>query len=198
MRKGELTKQMILERSSALFNIKGYSGSSISDIMQETGLEKGGIYRHFKSKDDLAIQAFQYATSKMAERYVEEIKNASNTIDKLKAFISVLKSLVHKEPFPGGCPIMNVMLEADDYHPLLAEQARIAMNQLFGMIEWIITNGVEQGELKPDTQAKQITIVWISSLEGALALSRLYKDMIYLDTVSSQLLIELKRQSAAN
>ena len=40
---------------------------------------------------------------------------------------------------------MNVTLEADDYHPLMAEQARIAMNQLLGMIEKIITNGIEQG-----------------------------------------------------
>ena len=197
MRKGDLTKQMILERSSALFNTKGYSGSSISDIMRETGLEKGGIYRHFKSKDDLAVQAFQYATSQLGKRYVEEIKNASNTVEKLKAFIAVLKSLVHQDPLPGGCPIMNVMLEADDYHPLLADQARISMNQLLGIIEWIITNGVEQGELKPDTQVKQIAIIWISSLEGALALSRLYQDMIYLDTVSSQLLMELKKQITA-
>ncbi|PFE13330.1 TetR/AcrR family transcriptional regulator [Bacillus cereus] len=196
MRKGELTKQKILERSSELFNIKGYSGSSISDIMRETGLEKGGIYRHFKSKDDLAIQAFQYAASQLGERYIEEIKNAPNTMDKLKAFITVFKSLFHKEPFPGGCPIMNVMLEADDYHPHLAEQAKIAMNQLLGIIEWIITNGIEKGELKPDTQAKQISIIWISSLEGALALSRLYQDMEYINTVSSQLFIELKKFTA--
>ena len=43
MRKGELTKRMILDRSSALFNVKGYSGSSISDIMRETGLEGASI-----------------------------------------------------------------------------------------------------------------------------------------------------------
>jgi TetR/AcrR family transcriptional regulator, transcriptional repressor for nem operon len=198
MRKGELTKRMILDRSSALFNVKGYSGSSISDIMRETGLEKGGIYRHFESKDDLAIQAFQYAISLLGERYVEGMKKASNTLDKLKTFISALKSLIHNDPFPGGCPIMNVTLETDDLHPLLAEQARIAMNRLLGLIERIIMNGIEQGELKPDTQAKQTAIIWISSLEGALALSRLYKDTIYFDTVSSQLLDQLKKQITAS
>lgn len=88
---------------------------------------------------------------------------------------------------------MQVMLEVDDYHPLLAEQTKIAMNQLFGIIEWIITNGIEQGELKPDSQVKKIAIIWISSLEGALALSRLYQDMEYINTVSSQLFIELKK-----
>lgn len=198
MRKGELTKRMILDRSSALFNVKGYSGSSISDIMRETGLEKGGIYRHFKNKADLAVQAFQHATSQMGVRYAEEIKKESNTLDKLKTFISVFTSLVHNDPLPGGCPIMNVTLEADDSHPLMAEQAQIAMNQLLGIIEKIITYGIEQGELKPDTQAKQIAIIWISSLEGALALSRLYQDTVYIDTVSSRLLDELEKQITAN
>ncbi|CAH2465917.1 MULTISPECIES: TetR/AcrR family transcriptional regulator [Bacillus] len=197
MRKGELTKRMILDRSSALFNVKGYSGSSISDIMRETGLEKGGIYRHFKNKDDLAVQAFQHATSQMGVRYAEEIKKESNTLDKLKTFISVFTSLVHNDPLPGGCPIMNVTLEADDSHPLMAEQAQIAMNQLLGMIEKIITNGIEQGELRSDTQAKQIAIIWISSLEGALALSRLYQDTVYIDTISSRLLDELEKQITA-
>ncbi|MFK4427532.1 TetR/AcrR family transcriptional regulator [Bacillus sp. RC51] len=197
MRKGELTKRMILDRSSALFNVKGYSGSSISDIMRETGLEKGGIYRHFKNKDDLAVQAFQHATSQMGVRYVEEIKKASNTLDKLKTFISVFTSLINNDPLPGGCPIMNVTLEADDSHPLMAVQAQIAMNQLLGIIEKIITYGIEQGELKPDTQAKQVAIIWISSLEGALALSRLYQDTVYIDTVSSRLLDELEKQITA-
>ncbi|MFP3411689.1 TetR/AcrR family transcriptional regulator [Bacillus sp. SIMBA_074] len=197
MRKGELTKRMILDRSSALFNVKGYSGSSISDIMRETGLEKGGIYRHFKNKDDLAVQSFQHATSQMGVRYAEEIKKASNTLDKLKTFISVFTSLIHNDPLPGGCPIMNVTLEADDSHPLMAEQAQIAMNQLLGMIEKIIMNGIEQGELRSDTQAKQIAIIWISSLEGALALSRLYQDTVYIDIVSSRLLDELEKQITA-
>ncbi|MBW3494092.1 TetR/AcrR family transcriptional regulator [Bacillus sp. FDAARGOS_1420] len=197
MRKGELTKRMILDRSSALFNVKGYSGSSISDIMRETGLEKGGIYRHFKNKDDLAVQVFQHATSQMGVRYVEEMKKASNTLDKLKTFISVFTSLINNDPLPGGCPIMNVTLEADDSHPLMAVQAQIAMNQLLGIIEKIITYGIEQGELKPDTQAKQIAIIWISSLEGALALSRLYQDTVYIDTVSSRLLDELEKQITA-
>ncbi len=43
MSKGEQTKERILERAAQLFNQQGYFGSSLSDIMHETGLEKGGI-----------------------------------------------------------------------------------------------------------------------------------------------------------
>ena len=57
MSKAEKTKENIVKQAAALFNQKGYSGSSISDIMQATGLQKGGIYNHFNSKEELALEA---------------------------------------------------------------------------------------------------------------------------------------------
>ncbi|MGM0878706.1 MAG: TetR/AcrR family transcriptional regulator, partial [Bacillota bacterium] len=50
MNKGERTKKFIIEQSSSLFNTNGYKSTSISKIMEATGLKKGGIYRHFDSK----------------------------------------------------------------------------------------------------------------------------------------------------
>ncbi|MHC5720487.1 MAG: TetR family transcriptional regulator, partial [Nostoc sp.] len=55
MSKGEETKSRILYQAAELFNQQGYAGSSMSDIMRVTGLQKGGIYNHFQSKDDLAL-----------------------------------------------------------------------------------------------------------------------------------------------
>ncbi|MGE7608242.1 TetR/AcrR family transcriptional regulator [Peribacillus frigoritolerans] len=43
MRKGERTKQMIIEKASGLLNTQGYLATSITDIMKKTGMEKGGI-----------------------------------------------------------------------------------------------------------------------------------------------------------
>ena len=54
MRKGEATRQDIIRKSAPIFNRKGYSGAALSDLMRATGLEKGGIYRHFESKEELA------------------------------------------------------------------------------------------------------------------------------------------------
>ena len=44
MQKGETTRELIITTSAELFNTKGYNGSSMSDIMEATGLKKGGIY----------------------------------------------------------------------------------------------------------------------------------------------------------
>jgi TetR/AcrR family transcriptional regulator, transcriptional repressor for nem operon len=54
MRKGEQTRQEIIRKAAPIFNQRGYDGAALSELMRATGLEKGGIYRHFKSKEQLA------------------------------------------------------------------------------------------------------------------------------------------------
>ncbi|MGO4376611.1 TetR family transcriptional regulator, partial [Paenibacillus sp. MCAF20] len=61
MRKSDKTKLHIIMKSAELFNDKGYAGSTIQDIMDATGLTKGGIYRNFANKDEIALEAFAYA-----------------------------------------------------------------------------------------------------------------------------------------
>src|SRR6266567_3509308 len=81
MSKGEQTKERILERAAQLFNQQGYFGSSLSDIMHETGLEKGGIYNHFASKEQLALEAFDYAIGLLEQRMRLALAGKINAID---------------------------------------------------------------------------------------------------------------------
>jgi len=60
--KSDRTRQLIVEKAAHLFNVKGYAATSMSDIIEATGLAKGGIYGHFKSKEAIASEAFDYAS----------------------------------------------------------------------------------------------------------------------------------------
>src|SRR5579862_197704 len=58
--KGEQTRKKIVAAAAPIFNKRGYEGSSLNDLMEATGLKKGGIYRHFSSKEELAAEALDY------------------------------------------------------------------------------------------------------------------------------------------
>src|SRR5215468_8728800 len=87
--KGDETRQMILRRAAEVFNRKGYFGASMADIMQATGLEKGGIYNYFDSKDDLALEAFDYAVGLVRQELQGAIKDKRDAIDRLSAIVGV-------------------------------------------------------------------------------------------------------------
>ena len=61
MTKGEDTRPAVVEKAAALLNQRGFSGFSMSALMEATGLEEGGIYRHCDSKRQLAAEAFEWA-----------------------------------------------------------------------------------------------------------------------------------------
>ena len=67
MSKAERTKNFIIEKTAPLFNMKGYSGTSMSDITAATGLTKGSIYGNFENKDEVAIAAFLFRWQKYPE-----------------------------------------------------------------------------------------------------------------------------------
>ena len=83
MRKGEQTRQDIIRKAAPIFNQKGYDGAALSDLMRATGLKKGGIYRHFESKQELAVDAFAHAWKISFDARFEGAGEISNTVDRL-------------------------------------------------------------------------------------------------------------------
>ena len=73
MSKGEQTRQRIIEEAATIFNQRGYEATSMQDVMDATGLEKGGLYRHFVSKEELAAEALRYALDRSVRRRTQDL-----------------------------------------------------------------------------------------------------------------------------
>lgn len=187
MSKGDETKEKILQQAAELFNQQGYAGASISDIMRVTGLQKGGIYNHFKSKDDLAIQAFDFAFSQIRHRYRVALRSKHHAVERLVAIVDVFRSNIENPFIKGGCPILNTAVESDDTHPVLRERAQQAMNSWREMICRVVQTGINKGEIRPTIDADEVATIMISTLEGAVMMSKLYGDLIHIERVTEHL-----------
>ena len=180
MSKGEETRERILARSAQLFNRQGYAGASLADIMRETGLEKGGIYNHFSSKEQLGLESFDYAYELVRQRVRQALAGKLNAIERLLAIVSVFQSITNDPPVAGGCPILNAAIEADDANEVLRDRARSAMDDWRVTIHRIVNKGIERREVDPATDADEVASILIATLEGAVMLSSLYKDPVHM------------------
>jgi TetR/AcrR family transcriptional regulator, transcriptional repressor for nem operon len=176
MKKGERTRRRIVESAAGVFNTKGYFGSSMGDLVRETGLEKGGIYNHFGSKEQLACEAFDYAAGIMRERFEVALKGREGALGRLFAIVDVLGGLAEDPPVAGGCPVLNTAIESDDAHANLKEKAKDAMSSWLRLVGSIVKKGVRDGEFRSDTDPRETASVVVATLEGAVMLSRLYDD----------------------
>lgn len=179
MRKGEQTRERIIERAMPVFNVHGYAGASMSDIMAATGLNKGGIYNHFESKEALALASFDRAVEILGARLAAAVDAEPNAADKLLALAGVFVRNVEDSPFAGGCPLLNTAVESDDAHPALRSRVRSALDALRRRVARIVARGVADGHLRPDLDADALASVFVATLEGAQMLSNLYKDPVH-------------------
>jgi TetR/AcrR family transcriptional regulator, transcriptional repressor for nem operon len=186
--KGQRTRQRVIERAAPVFNQRGYWGSSLRDLMDATGLEKGGIYNHFRSKDELAAAAFDHNVDLMRVRIRAALEGRRHAVDRLHAINDVYRTFAVAPPFPGGCPIMNAAVDSDDTHPDLRSRVQAAMVELReDTLARIVARGVERGELRPDVDPDDASTVIIATLEGALMLTQLYDDPAYVDRAAAHL-----------
>src|ERR1700710_2716621 len=84
MRKGQATRQRIIAEAAPIFNQRGFAGCSMQDIMEATGLEKGGLYRHFQSKEELAMEAFRYALGRSKRSRTDDLGHIDGALAKLR------------------------------------------------------------------------------------------------------------------
>ena len=175
MRSGEQTRENIIRQAAALFNQQGFAGASMSDIMQATGLQKGGIYRHFESKEALALEAFDYAVAADGGRFGAALDGRENAIDRLHGVVDVFARLHDDPPVPGGCPMLNTAIESDDGNPALRARARAAMDGLRTLIRQTVRKGIPRNEVREDVDGDELATLMISHAgrrRGALAAVR--------------------------
>jgi TetR/AcrR family transcriptional regulator, transcriptional repressor for nem operon len=187
MTKGERTRQLIVERAMPIFNTRGYSGASLNDLIRETGLEKGGIYNHFDSKEAIALAAFDYAVGLVALRFGEAIAGKERALDRLLAIVEVFRDLAADQPLVGGCPVLNTAIEADDTNPALRDRARAAMTDWQKLIGVTVKRGVVAGELRPEADPRTVASIVTATLEGAVMLTKLYGEPDHMRRVDDHL-----------
>lgn len=160
---------------TAVLNIEGRRNLSkkraaLSDLMQVTGLEKGGIYRHFDSKRG----AFDYAWNLALDARFEGTQTIWNTVDRL---MQIVRNFWERSAglVPGGCPLLNTAVDSDDGNAQLREKARCALGSWRTRLESIIEEGQRRREIRGDIDSTELGTLIVSTLEGSLMLSRLQR-----------------------
>jgi len=172
LKKGELTRQRIIEMSAPVFNRKGFAGCSLAELLKATGLQKGGIYRHFDSKEALALEAFDYAWEQTKEARRGSITMSATPKTQLMEFIRSFRKPL--ETLAGGCPLLNTAVEFDDQgNTALRQKAVEAMEEWLFFLQELFQKGVEQKEFPRSLNLRSTSMCIISTLEGAVIMSQL-------------------------
>ena len=145
----------------------------MADILEATGMAKGGVYGHFDSKDDIAIAAFEYGYNMLMMAIRARTAPATAAKEKLYAILAFYKNYSIDPVIPGGCILLNTAIDADDNIPFLKEKAKAALTEMLGALQRIIQSGIDNGEFKEGLKAKKEAELFFALIEGGIMMAKL-------------------------
>jgi AcrR family transcriptional regulator len=186
--KGVQTRQNIIEASLRLFCVKGYYNTSINDILQATGLTKGGLYGHYASKEDIWYAAYDQAMTIWKAAVFQGIESGSNPLERIKTFIeNDIRNKLGNNVFEGGCFFHSMLVELSGQSDAMSGRLLQGFNQLAGLLCAWLEQADQQEMLKANLNFKEIANYIIISLNGAAALYASSRDPAILDQTVNQL-----------
>lgn len=171
-RNGARTKQEIIEKSAPVFNVHGFAGTTMKMLVANTGYEMGGIYRHFKTKKELAQAVFEYNYETLIKRNLE-FDPSLNAKEKLLAIIQSYREMVTRPIIPGGCPLLNTAIEVDDTQDDFRRMAKKFVEEVLEMMEHILEEGRSQGLFRADLDPKKEALYLFACVEGSIMIGKL-------------------------
>lgn len=147
-------REEILDAAEARFLQHGYLGTSVADLIADTGIAKGTFYHHFTSKQEVMEAVIDRHTERLAEAAWTVVSGEGPAIERfIRIFLDPSARPERSEELAG-------VMEESNVDPLQVHAARASVRSLLEPITHLYREGNERGELDvPDPAAAAAAVL---------------------------------------
>jgi AcrR family transcriptional regulator len=174
-------RQRMIETAAVVMRERGVEATSFSEVIARSGAPRGSIYHHFPGgKAQLIEEATRYAGEYTAASIANALWQDDPTAA-IRAATGTWLKLLRRSDFGAGCPVVAASLDATQ-----PSGAREAAGEAFSRWQQALAEALEPHGLKPE-RARSLAALIISSIEGAVVLSRATRSLEPLERVAAEL-----------
>jgi len=167
-----ILKEKIIQESSRLFSSKGFSNTSINEILEVVGASKGGLYNHFKTKEELFSAVLSESRKIWREKNLAGLDEIENPLERIKKLLENYRDryLIGSGNLPGGCIFVRVSIESaelGDQCPHIADEINQGFDRFKSMIRGFLDQAKEASQLKYGTNTEDVADMIFSGMLGA-------------------------------
>ena len=183
------TKETLLDTAIRLICLNGYKSTSLDDILKESGVGKGNFYHYFKSKEALGYAIIDRIIQRFTGEVLEPVFQARDLppLERIERFFDHAVWGQRKSQCVGGCPMGNLAMELSDVH----EGFRQRLAQVFHLwrmrIEEALVEAKSDGVLVARANPESLSRFLVASLEGAILLTKVKKEIGVMDQCIEEL-----------
>ena len=183
------TREHILDGATRLMHVSGYRGTSLDDVLRESGVGKGNFYYYFKSKEELGYAILDRIVQGFVERTLEPSFADPSLLPlaKIHRFLDCVLETQRQRNCVGGCPMGNLASELSDVH----EGFRRRLAEIFTRWRERLTEAVKeaqsQGSLVSECDSAGLAHFLVAALEGAILMTKVTKEFHVMETCVGEL-----------
>jgi TetR/AcrR family transcriptional repressor of nem operon len=191
--KGDLTRQNIIEKSMQLFSVKGYFNTSIAGIVKATGLTKGGLYGHFRNKEEIWYAVYAECVRIWKSLVFQGVRDISDPLARIERVIeNSLKNYLGAGVFEGGCFLLNSLVELAGQSPTMSNHALEGFKGFAALLHMWLEEAEQKGMLRDGLSLDEIANFMVIALNGAAPLYAASKDPAVWQQTMAQLHFYIK------
>jgi len=178
-----------------LMLIKGYHATSLDDLLEEAGVGKGSFYHYFKSKEDLGYAILDEIITAFVERTLDPCFADPDgpPLGQIRCFLDRVVEAQRERACVGGCPLGNLASELSDVHEGFRERLAGVFSVWRERLTLALRDAQRRGDVGNDCRVDAVAQFLVASLEGAILVTKVSKDIKVMERCMS----ELKRYLAS-
>jgi AcrR family transcriptional regulator len=169
-----------------IFNAKGYVGTSLSDLSRATGMTKGALYCNFANKEEIALAAFKFNVYQGFRELNEGLAEVESPLGKLEFISRYYRDYYEKGKSRGGCPVVNVSVDARKNNPRLFAAVQKLSRNLVRNIRHHLQEGQAANEIRMDIDTEFEAKNIYSMIQGGVFMAQTHDDASYLRNIMDQ------------
>lgn len=183
MGKAAIHRDNLVDTAVRLFRERGYSGTGLQEILNQSGAPKGSLYYYFpEGKEALAEAAVRKAGDSMYDSMAQLLVEHSDVSGFLKAYGDLLGGWMEVSGFKDGAPITTTVLETTPASERIATAAKQVYERWLSLLTPLYkTSGLSAAKARSRAE------LTIAAFEGALVLARVNTSKKPLISVAKQL-----------
>ena len=180
-------KTQILDAAAELISERGYTQTSVDDVIKHAGLcGKSHFYHYFKSKEELGYAVLNRQFERFADRGLAVLREPMiDPIERLYLFIDSVVALQAQRGCRGGSCFGRIASELADAHEGFRQRIEMVFERWSSQIQALLWE--VQPQLRDGTDTARLARFIIATLEGAVLMSRVTKEIEIMENIAADL-----------
>ena len=190
-RQKEFDRDEVLEKAMNLFWYKGYEATSVQDLVERMGINRGSLYDTFGDKHSLYLAVLD-RYSKTAAEQLQILEQADAGLPAIERFFYALETEFSAGEHCKGCLMANSMVELALHDPQTARKIAAHLSRMETGFHQVLVRAQKKGEIATDRDLQALARFLTSSVNGLSVMAKAVSDRKVLQDIVKVILSVLK------